>query len=180
MDANQSALPELLRRVSNGDRAAFRAVYDLTARRLFGIALRITRDRAMAADALQDAFVQIWRNAARFDPARGNAEAWLAALVRYRALDLVRRKENDPPPDSLPGDDMPDLSALDRLEGGAAAADLRRCLEALAPDRRDLVLLSFVQGLSHAELAARFASPLGTIKSSIRRALESLRLCLST
>ena len=82
----------LLLRCGNGDRAAFRTLYDRWSGRLHGIALRITRQAPLAADATHDAFVQVWQQAHRFDPARGNAEAFLVSLVRYRALDIVRRR----------------------------------------------------------------------------------------
>lgn len=166
----------LLEQAAAGDRAAFRVLYDRHAPRLYGVALRIVRQPGLAADALQEAFVQVWQNARQFDPERGNAEAWMTGLVRYRALDLLRRA--GPAMRSL--DDTPvetpvELAALEAHADGGA---LRQCLERLAPDRRRLVVLAFVDGFSHAELAARLATPLGTVKSSIRRALASLRECL--
>ena len=103
----------LLRRCADGDRAAFRALYDRWGGRLHGIALRITRQAPLAADATQDAFVQIWQQAHRFDPDRGSAEAFLVSLVRYRALDLVRRQSREVPgyePDERE-DEAPDASS---------------------------------------------------------------------
>lgn len=168
----------LIRRCAGGDRAALRRLYERWAGRLHGIALRITRQPALAADATHDAFVQIWQQAARFDPARGSGEAWLVSLARYRALDIVRRRGRevlgeDPPEQA---DTSPD--ALARLARSSEGAALQRCLGQLEPDRRQLVLLAFVQGLSHSELAARVDAPLGTVKSWIRRALAALRACL--
>ena len=170
----------LLRRCADGDRAAFRALYDRWGGRLHGIALRITRQAALAADATQDAFVQIWQQAHRFDPERGSAEAFVVSLVRYRALDLVRRQSRE-----VPGyeadereDETPD--ALSRLVSTAEGAALHRCLGTLDADRRRLVMLAFVEGLSHSELAQRLKVPLGTVKSWIRRSLLSLRECLAS
>lgn len=166
------ALPTLLERTAQGDRAAFRALYDRTAPHLFGVALRITRNRETASDALQEAFLRIWRGAARFDATRGSADAWLAAIVRYRAIDVVRAQV---PTDEPSEADLPAWPAAD----AADAAALQRCLQELPPDRQRLVLLAFVEGFSHSELASRLEAPLGTVKSWIRRSLEMLRACLS-
>ena len=168
----------LLRRCAEGDRAALRRLYERFAARLHGIALRITGQPALAADATHDAFLQVWQQAGRFDAARGSGEAWLVSLARYRALDIVRRRGRDILTDSVPeqADDSPDALAV--LARGAEGAALRRCLAELEPDRRQLTVLAFVQGLSHSELAARLDAPLGTVKSWIRRALAALRVCL--
>jgi RNA polymerase sigma-70 factor, ECF subfamily len=170
----------LLARCARGDRDAFRLLYDRWGSRLYGIALRITRQNAMAADATQEAFVQIWQRAHRFDPVRGSAEAWLIGIVRYRALDVVRRRPREVlgyEPEEHE-DEAPD--ALARLVTTAEGAALYRCLKELEEDRRRLVVLAFVEGLSHSELAARMNTPLGTVKSWIRRSLVSLRECLAS
>jgi RNA polymerase sigma-70 factor (ECF subfamily) len=167
----------LLQRCASGDRAAFRALYDRHSPQLYAVALRITRHGNLAADTLQEAFIQIWQNAKQFDTARGSAEAWMIGLTRYRALDLVRRAG----PAMQPMGDEPDTAAYDQLERLDANADgraLRQCLERLEPNRRRLVVMAFVEGFSHAELAAQFVIPLGTIKSTIRRSLATLRECL--
>ncbi len=171
----------LLQRCATGDKAAFRVLYDRWSGRLHGLALRITRQSSLAADATHDAFVQIWQQAGRFDPARGSAEAFLVTIVRYRALDIIRRGSRevvgyDPPVEQA--DDSPD--ALAQLTATSDGAALHRCLQELAEDRRRLVVMAFVDGLSHSELAARTGAPLGTLKSWIRRSLLSLRECLAT
>jgi RNA polymerase sigma-70 factor, ECF subfamily len=170
----------LLRRCAAGDRAAFRALYERWGGRLHGIALRITRQSSLAADATHDAFVQVWQQAHRFDPERGSAEAFLVSLVRYRALDIVRRQGREvagyQPPEQE--DESPD--ALSRLVGTSEGAALQRCLSQLEPERRKLVLMAFVEGLSHGDLAARQNLPLGTVKSWIRRSLLALRECLAS
>jgi len=170
----------LLLACAGGDRTAFRALYDRWAPRLHGIALRITRQGALAADATHDTFVQVWQQAHRFDPQRGSAEAFLVSLARYRALDLVRRRAREVSgyePEERP-DEMPD--ALAQLTGRAEGAALRRCLDELDADRRRLVVMAFVDGLSHSELAAKLRVPLGTVKSWIRRSLLALRECLAS
>jgi RNA polymerase sigma-70 factor, ECF subfamily len=170
----------LLRRCAARDQAAFRTLYDRWAARMHGIALRITRQSSLAADATHDAFVQVWQHANRFDPDRGSPEAFLVSLVRYRALDIVRRHAREvpgyePPPQE---DESPDT--LSRLISSSEGEALRRCLGQLEPSRRQLVLMAFVEGLSHGELAERLRMPLGTVKSWIRRSLLSLRECLAS
>jgi RNA polymerase sigma factor (sigma-70 family) len=170
----------LLHRCTAGDRAAFRLLYDRWGGRLYGIALRITRQASLAADATQDAFVQIWQQAHRFDPERGGPEAWLIGITRYRALDIVRRQSREVPgyePDERE-DESPD--ALARLISTAEGAALQRCLGELEEDRRRLMVMAFVDGLSHSELAERMSVPLGTVKSWIRRSLILLRGCLAS
>ena len=168
----------LLQRCAAGDRAAFRVLYDRHASRLYGVALRITRHANLASDTVQEAFIQIWQNARHFDASRGAPEAWMIGLTRYRALDLVRRAGPSliPLEDDHAAEQFDDLSPLDDAADGRA---LRQCLERLDPNRRRLVILAFVEGFSHAELAAQFVIPLGTIKSTIRRSLSALKECLA-
>jgi RNA polymerase sigma-70 factor, ECF subfamily len=170
----------LLRRCAMGDRMGFRVLYDRWAPRLHGIALRITRQPSLAADATHDAFVQVWQRAYQFDPERGSPEAFLVSLVRYRALDIVRRKGRETLGAELPEqvDDSP--NALSRLVSTSEGAALHRCLDQLEPERRKLVVEAFVEGLSHGDLAIKLSVPLGTVKSWIRRSLLSLRECLGS
>lgn len=168
----------LLVRCAQADSAAFRRLYEMQAPHLYGVALRITRQPALASDAVHDAMLQVWRNAARFDPARGNARAWLLSLARYRALDLIGRVGRVMPGDAAPETADPDPGPLDRLLGTEAGSELHGCLQAMEPERRRLVVMAFLDGLTHPEVAARVAQPLGTVKSSIRRALLALRACL--
>ena len=177
LDPDLSA-SQLLRRCADGDSAAFRRLYQLQAPRLFAIAVRLTGEAGLAADAVQDAFVQAWRERLRFDPARGTAEAWLAGLVRFRAIDIGRKRRREQ--GGFEAEDSPDLAPgpLDELMGGDEARALHQCLGTLDERQRRAVTLAFVDGLSHAELAARLKAPLGTVKSWVRRGLLGLRLCL--
>jgi RNA polymerase sigma-70 factor (ECF subfamily) len=175
-----SEAARLIARCADGDRAAFRQLYGAWSGRLHGVALRITRDPALAADATHDAFVQVWQQAAKFDPSRGEAASWLMSLSRYRALDLVRRRGrevlgHEPVVEQADVSADPLMQLMQSTEGGA----LRRCLELLSPERRQLVVLAFVEGFSHSQLAARFAMPIGTVKSWIRRSLLGLKECLA-
>lgn len=171
-------LAGLIRLVAAGHRGAFRRIYDLQSPRMHAVAMRITRQGPLAADAVHDAFLQLWRNAGRFDLARGNPEAWLISLVRYRALDIARRRGREVQDDDVPEqmDERPD--ALEQLASSQDAAALHACLGQLDTERRRLLVLAFVEGLSHSEVSERLKLPLGTVKSWIRRSLQSLRLCL--
>jgi RNA polymerase sigma-70 factor (ECF subfamily) len=171
-------LATLLGLAAQGDGEAFRRLYDLESPRLYAVALRITRQAALAADAVHDAFLQVWRNAARFDPARGNARAWLVSLVRYRAIDAVSRIGREVSVAEPQDQPDPDPNPLDRLLETRAGETLHRCLEEVPKQRRDWVMLAFFDGLTHAEVAARVGQPLGTVKSGIRRALLALRACV--
>jgi RNA polymerase sigma-70 factor (ECF subfamily) len=171
-------LADLIPRIAAGDRAAFRRVYDRHAPRLYAVAIRITRQASLASDAVHDAFLQLWRNAGRFDLERGNPEAWLISLVRYRALDIARRRTREVSDEDLPEPIDEDPDPLQRLAASRDAAALHACLGALEAERRKLLALAFIDGLSHSEVAERLKLPLGTVKSWIRRSLQSLRLCL--
>lgn len=173
-------LARLLDRIAEGDRAAFQAVYDATSAKLFGVVLRILRDRDVAEDILQEAYVRIWDNAARFDATKASPITWMATIARNRAIDEVRRRRprlSD------------DAEALERIADPApsparqaeAREDLGRlddCLKALEGERAQMVRLAYLDGLSREELAVRFGHPVGTIKSWLRRSLMQLRDCM--
>ena len=173
-------LPRLLASVAGGDRAALRSVYERQAVRLFGVANAILRDRDVAADAVQDAFLRISRRAGQFDPARGTAQAWLAGIVRHAALDIIRARGRETPSDDPTlGDEAIAPEAEERLAASAEGRRLRDCLAGLEPKNREGIILAFVHGLSHPQVAARLGTPLGTVKSWIRRGLLALRECLA-
>lgn len=174
----EMAASMLLRRCAEGDAVAFRALYQQQSPRLYGLALRMIRQPALAADALHDAFLQVWQQAARFDPARGPAEAWLIGLLRFRVIDILRQRQREEPGyeplDSA--DDAPD--PFEQLRASSESTALHRCLGTLDESQQRIIRLAFVDGLSHAELAEHLAAPLGTVKSWIRRALLGLKRCL--
>ena len=168
---------------ARGERFALRVLYDREARWLQGVALRIVRDRALAEDVLQDAFLQIWQRAATFDPKLGSARGWMYTIVRHRALKEVRDPARLQP---MAAEDVIALS--DRLQGSDAADDAERaldrralehCLGRLEPARRECVLHAFVDGFTHDQIAERLQTPIGTVKSWIRRSLALLKECLA-
>ena len=173
-------LAGLLAAIASGDRAALRSLYARQSTRLFGIAMAILRDRSTAADALQDAFLRVWQRARQFDAERGPPGAWLAGIVRHAALDIARARGREVLSDDPGlGDEAVAPDTLERLAAAEDAARLRACLEQLEPRNRESILLAFVHGLSHPQVAERLSVPLGTVKSWIRRGLLSLRECLS-
>lgn len=177
---DEAELSGLLQKVATGDRDALRSIYVRQSTRLFGIAMAILRDRTVAADVLQDAFLRVWQRAGQFDPSRGVAEVWLGSIVRYAALDVARvRGREIPSDDPNLGDGAIEASALDALTTAEEGARLHACLDRLEEKNRQGIVLAFVHGLSHPEISARLDIPLGTVKSWIRRGLMTLRECLT-
>ena len=173
-------LARLLGAVADGDRAALRRVYEAQSVRLFGLANAILRDRDAAADALHDAFLRVSQRAGQYDPARGAAAAWLAGVVRHAALDQARRRGRElPSDDPALGDAAVAPEALERVSANAEGRRLRECLEGLEEKNRSGILLAFVHGLSHSQIAGRLGLPLGTVKAWIRRGLLHLRDCMT-
>jgi RNA polymerase sigma-70 factor (ECF subfamily) len=164
---------------ANGDAEALRELYEVEGPRLMGVAQRILRRRDLAEEAVQEAFAQIWRNASRYDRTLGSARGWIYAIVRYRALNMVRdgSREQAMPQDDL--DRLRDESVTSTWSGLDPDGLLRRCLEALDSNRRSALLMVYVLGLTHGEVAGQMRVPLGTAKAWIRRALQSLRECMS-
>lgn len=178
--SNDAPLGTLLAAVALGEHAALRAIYDREGTRLFGIAVAILRDRAAAADAVQDAFLRLWQRARQYDPARGEARAWIAAVVRHAALDAARARGREHfTDDPALGDQAVPPEAFDRLAAASDGARLRDCLNGLDDRHRNYIVLAFVHGLSHSQVAARLDLPLGTVKTWIRRGLQQLRDCMS-
>jgi RNA polymerase sigma-70 factor (ECF subfamily) len=176
----EADLGDLLEKVATRDQAALRAIYVRQSTRLFGIAMAILRDRVAAADVLQDSFLRIWQRAGQFDPSRGEAQVWLGSIVRHAALDAVRARGREIPTDDPGlGDSMVEPDVIDSIAAADDGRRLQACLERLPAANREGIVLAFVHGLSHPEIAARLDLPLGTVKSWIRRGLLSLRECLS-
>lgn len=164
---------------ARGERFALNALYQREARWLLGVAQRIVGDRDHAHDVLQDAFLQIWQKAASYQRSLGSARGWIYTVVRHRALDLARRSGRE----ISIGDDLDVLSdARQADEHGAAAPDttaLDRCLDALDERKRDCIVFAFVEGYTHEQIATKLSTPVGTVKSWIRRGLLALKECLS-
>ncbi len=171
----------IIRACAAGDRAALRRLFEAEAPRMIGVAERMLRRRALAEEAMQDAFVQVWRKAAAFDPALGSGRSWLYAILRNRCLNILRDESRtdlmgeDQRHEEASEEDDPETVVLKLGE----ASRLRACLDKLEPLRRQAIVLAYTRGLSHGELAGRLGLPLGTVKSWIRRAMLSLKECMA-
>jgi RNA polymerase sigma-70 factor (ECF subfamily) len=173
-------LKDLLTKVAAGDRDALRAIYLRQSTRLFGIAMAILRDRTAAGDVLQECFLRVWQRAGQFDAERGDGSTWLSAIVRYASLDAARARGREIPTDDPGlGDTMVEPEAIGMIAADEEGRLLRACLERLPEANRQGIVLAFVHGLSHPEIALKLNQPLGTVKSWIRRGLLNLRECLS-
>lgn len=174
-------LETLLQQIAAGDERAFETLYRQTSSRLFGICLRLLPDRAEAEDVLQEIYVGIWNRAGQFDAGRAGALGWLAAIARNKAIDRLRARPAPARHTSLDAIDLaadpagsPDAlaeTAGDRLR-------LDHCLERLEPGRKTLIRTAFFDGATYQELATRSGTPIGTVKSWIRRGLMQLKVCL--
>lgn len=164
---------ELVIAVARGERAALGTLYDKYATFLMSLAMRIVRDRREAEDLLHDVFLEVWRSAVDYDPARGRVRTWLAIRMRSRALD--RQKSARVSRQS--GDD----SVLERVavEGGVDLgpdqARVRTALGSLSPDQRRVVELAYFEGQSCSEIAGALSVPIGTVKSRMAAAMAKLR-----
>ncbi|MBL0917939.1 MAG: sigma-70 family RNA polymerase sigma factor [Hydrogenophaga sp.] len=179
-------LMTLIDRVAQRDEAALKALYDLTARKLYGLALRVVGNAERAEDVLQESFLQIWRNAPDYRASLSPPMAWLALIVRSRSLDSLRRRAaershltqelDDTLADTLQGD-TPD--PMDTSLASQQAWALHQCLQQLEHKQREVISLAYLRDLSHGELAGQLRLPLGTVKTWIRRGLERLRECMA-
>lgn len=180
MTPGSSDIAELIARVALRDRQAFRDLYERTSAKLFGVSLRILRDRSEAEEALQEVFVKIWQRADRYVAGGYSPISWLVAVARNHALDILRARKS--PSEDIDGaldvaDAAPDpeQAAVDNSE----RARIEGCLAELEADKADAVRGAYLDGFSYEELAARHSVPLNTMRTWLRRSLLKLRECLS-
>jgi RNA polymerase sigma-70 factor (ECF subfamily) len=169
---------ELMERVQADDANAFRLLYDRHVQSAFGVAYAVTRSSRQAEDAVQEAFLSLWRARTAYHPTRGSVAGWLLTIVRNRALDVARRRaKHDGPWAELAELDMPDPHA-EELGDQAARHEQRRAvraaLTALPTDQATVLGLAYYSGLTQAEIATRLDVPLGTVKSRTRLGMNRL------
>ncbi|MBL8260694.1 MAG: sigma-70 family RNA polymerase sigma factor [Candidatus Competibacteraceae bacterium] len=180
--ANQDPLVDLLARCALRDRRAFETLYRQTSPTLYGLLLKLTRDREQAADLLQEGFVRVWQRAGDYRPRLGQPITWMGSIVRHLAIDRLRRGEHrrrgelDDEAWARLADTG--LGPDERLEVERSDSALARCLEGLEPEPRRAVLLAYFEGLTHEALARALNRPLGTVKAWVRRSLQRLKTCL--
>jgi RNA polymerase sigma-70 factor (ECF subfamily) len=163
----------LLARIAGGDERAFTRLCDVFAGPVLGEALRHLGDRASAEDVTQEVFLRIWRNAHRFDPERGRAEAWIATIARNAARDALRRR-GSAPVDELADAVDPAADPVREVTDASQALQLQAAVASLAPGSREVIELAYWHGLSQGEIAERLGLPLGTVKTRTRRGLALL------
>jgi RNA polymerase sigma-70 factor, ECF subfamily len=160
---------QLVERLAAGEREALAAFFDRYAGRVHALAMRILSDADEAEDVVQEVFVQVWRDAARFDAQRGTPQAWVCTIARSRALDRLRRRtaRREDPPESAPG--------ASTASSTADEIAVRQALGELPEEQREALELAYYEGLTQSEIALRLAAPLGTIKTRMRSGLLRLR-----
>lgn len=179
-------LMDLIDRVAQRDEAALKALYDLTSSKLYGLSMRVVGKAEWAEDALQETFLQIWRNAGDYRASLSPPMAWLGLIARSRSLDYLRRRSaerthltdeiDDAMSDTLEGDSP---NPMDTTLASQQAWALHQCLGKLENRQREVVSLAYLRDLSHSELAQQLSLPLGTVKTWIRRGLDQLRTCMA-
>jgi RNA polymerase sigma factor (sigma-70 family) len=177
-DVTRKELAAALVRVAAGDRAALRMIYQDTSAKLFGVCLRILKDRSEAEDVLQDVYVTVWRKAAA---CRASPITWLVAIARNRAIDRLRASAVSRRMEPIEAADAvsdPAPAASERVELAQQHERLARCLQELEARHAGAIRAAFLDGATYEELAAQMSVPLGTMKSWIRRGLLKLRACL--
>src|SRR4029078_6733350 len=186
----------LIAAVAKGDEAAFERLYAATRAKLFGVVLRILRRQGLAEEVIQEAYDKIWNSAAQFNPAMSSPITWMASIARNRAIDVVRKRSETsieeepsamevgaacPHPLAPAGWDERRAAPPDPRAGREMTEELTRLLECCArlePDRQKLVLLAYYNGWSREQLAAKFETPVNTVKTWLRRSMMDIRECL--
>ena len=170
----------LIAAVAKGDEDAFKRLYDATRAKLFGVVVRILRRQDLAEEVIQEAYVKIWNSAGQFNPGLASPITWMVSIARNRAIDVVRKKsevsiEEEPSAMDVASETVDPLARREMNE------ELRRILECvgrLEPERQKLVLLAYYNGWSREQLAAKFDTPVNTVKTWLRRSMIEIRECL--
>jgi len=180
-----TALRALLAQVATGDAHAFRTLYDTTAPKLFGFALRILHRRELAEDVLQESFAAVWHSARDYRAHLAAPMTWMVTIVRNKAFDALRAADHAVEIDGADFDaavlralEDPGATPIEALQISRDAKALAACMAELDSVHRQVVGMAFFHDLSHSELAQQLALPIGTVKTWIRRSLERLRACL--
>jgi RNA polymerase sigma-70 factor (ECF subfamily) len=180
-DPDADQMTALLSQVAGGDERAFEALYQLTSARLLGIGMRVLGDRAESEDVLQDVYVAVWAKATQFDASRASAWTWLGTIMRNRAIDRLRAQPATVQRAPIELAEMlsdPGPSPATQADARGQRSRLDDCLARLEARGQALIRTAFFEGATYDELATRTGSPLGSVKSWIRRGLLQLRECL--
>jgi RNA polymerase sigma-70 factor (ECF subfamily) len=176
--AGDDGLERLLALVARGDEQAFAELYRRVAAAVFGLVSKVVRDPAQSEEVTQEVFVELWRTASRFDPARGSARSWIMTCAHRRAVDRVRSAESAARRDDLAGrrdQGRPYDEVVEQVETSLEREHVRRGLEALTDLQREAVVLAYYGGYTHREIAELLGVPPGTVKTRLRDGLIRLR-----
>lgn len=174
---------KLLSATAMGDRKAFQNLYLETSSQLYTVSLNMLKDKSLAEDALQEAYINIWHNASEYRNTRGTVLTWMIGIIRYRALDILRAKNNRTQKDKCHNDSLDEVSTQSQepemlLSNERQRVRLDDCLDELEKPQADAISLAYFRGYTHREICQHMLSPLGSVKSWIRRGLQRLRRCL--
>ncbi len=186
MATTNEDLARLLAKVALRDRAAFEQVYRATCAHLLGVAFRILNQRERAEEVLQEAFMNVWHNAAGFNAAVASPMTWLINIVRNKAIDTLRSGKTERGSTIALDDEAMDVAADPAqqperlLDETLAKLKIDACMAELGPSQRQALALAYYRGLVHTEIAASLGAPLGTVKAWVRRGLDKLKTCLES
>ncbi|MCX5403042.1 ECF RNA polymerase sigma factor SigK [Streptomyces sp. NBC_00335] len=170
-----------MERVGHGDKDAFTVLYDAVAAMVFGIAVKVVRDRAQSEEVAQEVMIDLWRQAARYHPEQGTVRTWVAMIAHRRAVDRVRSAQasaNREYANAVRDQPTPFDEVAEQVETRLDSEQVRRCLRGLTELQRQAVTLAYYQGLTYREVADALRSPLPTIKTRMRDGLIRLRDCM--
>lgn len=184
MATTNEDLARLLAKVALRDRAAFEQIYHATCAHLLGVAFRILNQRERAEEVLQEAFMNVWHNAAGFNAAVASPMTWLINIVRNKAIDTLRSGKTERASTIALDDEAMDVAADDTqqpqqlLDESLAKLKIDACMGELGASQRQALALAYYRGMVHTEIAASLGAPLGTVKAWVRRGLDKLKGCL--
>jgi RNA polymerase sigma-70 factor (ECF subfamily) len=185
--ATDAHLIALLDRIATRDEAALRELYDITSRKLYGLALRMVGRVDLAEDVLQECYLNVWRIASDYRASLSPPLGWMSVIVRSRALDMLRRlaSQMDGRAQSIDDEESQqiassDVGLLDAAMAGEEAGALHNCLAKIENKQRDVIVWAYFRDMSHSELASQFDLPIGTVKTWIRRGLAQLKSCMAS
>jgi RNA polymerase sigma-70 factor (ECF subfamily) len=185
--ATDAHLIALLDRIATRDETALRELYDITSRKLYGLALRMVGRVDLAEDVLQECYLNVWRIASDYRSSLSPPLGWMSVIVRSRALDMLRRlaSQMDGKTQSLDDEESEQIASsevglLDAAMAGEQAGALNNCLSKIEAKQRDVIVWAYFRDMSHSELASQFDLPIGTIKTWIRRGLAQLKSCMAS
>jgi RNA polymerase sigma factor (sigma-70 family) len=173
-------LIRLLSAVAQGDQSAFERLYKLTAAKLYAVSLQLLQRRDWAEDAVQEAYVRIWNSAGDYQQEKGSVVTWMVSIVRYRALDMLRAAKTRDEKSDDGYEEVHEHSPEREFYQERDRVQIDDCMDHLEEEQKNAIQLAYFRGFTHSEVCSRLNSPLGSVKSWIRRGLQRLKRCLES